>query len=124
MKTLRALTIAATLALTATDAFAQRCLGLPMSGKNYLGMEQRESWTGHGKQTPVYGGRYAHSFDAGNGVGVIASIGGGAGGMKGDTSAVHVSGMVSTGKQLAGTGLSVCAGAGFEARAVDFPGES
>lgn len=124
MKTLRALTIVAAVTLSGTEAFAQRCLGLPISGKNYIGMEQRESWSGYGNQTPVYGGRYAHSFDAGNGVGVIASIGGGAGGMKGDTSAVHVSGMLSTSKQLTGTGLSVCAGAGFDARAVDFPGES
>ena len=112
--TLPALTAVATLT-TATSAYAQRCLGLPMSGKNYIGAEQREAWTGNRRQTPVYGGRYAHSFDAGKGVGVIASIGGGGGGMKGDTSAVHVSGMLSTSMQPAGTALSLCAGAGFEA---------
>ena len=125
MPTLRILSIAtAAVMLTATPALAQRCLGLPMSGKNYLGFEQRESWTGHRRQTPVYGGRYAHNFDAGNGVGVIASIGGGGAGMKGDTSAVHVSGMLSTSFQPVGSNLSMCAGAGFEARAVDYPGES
>ena len=115
---------AAAVLLSATPALAQSCLGLPMSGKNYIGFEQRESWTGYGRQTPVYGGRYAHNFDAGNGVGVIASIGGGAGGMKGDTSAVHVSGMLSTSFQPKGSNLAMCAGAGFEARAVDYPGES
>ena len=120
---LSALTVAATLT-TATTVYAQSCLGLPMPGKNYLGAEQREAWTGHGRQTPVYGGRYAHSFDAGNGVGVIASIGGGGGGMQGDTSAIHVSGMLSTSVQPVGTALSLCAGAGFEAQAVDYPGES
>ena len=129
MPTLRIITLvtaavtAATLAF-ATPAIAQSCLGLPMAGKNYLGAEQRESWTGNRRQTPVYGGRYAHSFDAGSGVGVIASIGGGGGGMKGDTSAVHVSGMLSTSLQPAGTALSLCAGAGFDAHAVDYPGES
>ncbi|HUQ80442.1 MAG TPA: hypothetical protein VM076_04870 [Gemmatimonadaceae bacterium] len=125
MPTLRTLSIAAAaLLLSATTVFAQRCLGLPMAGKNYVGAEQRESWTGHRRQTPVYGGRYAHSFDAGKGVGVIASIGGGGGGMKGDTSAVHVSGMLSTSLQPSGSNLSLCAGAGFEAQAVDYPGES
>ena len=53
---LSSLTVAATLA-TATTAYGQSCLGLPMPGKNYLGAEQREAWTGHGRQTPVYGGR-------------------------------------------------------------------
>jgi hypothetical protein len=115
---------AAAVVLSATPALAQRCLGLPMAGKNYIGFEQRESWTGHGRQTPVYGGRYAHSFDAGKGVGVIASLGGGGSGMKGDTSAVHVSGMLSTSIQPVGSNLSMCAGAGFEAQAVDYPGES
>jgi hypothetical protein len=95
-----------------------------MTGKNYIGAEQRESWTGYRRQTPVYGGRYAHNFDAGHGVGVVASIGGGGGGMKGDTSAVQVSGMLSTSVQPLGTNLSLCAGAGFEAQATDFPGES
>jgi len=124
MKTLHALMVVAALTLTGTESFAQRCLGLPMTGRNYIGFEQRESWTGYGRQTPVYGGRYAHVFDAGSGVDVVASIGGGAGGMKGDTSAVHVSGMLATGRQIAGTGLSVCAATGFEARSVDYPGES
>lgn len=125
MSTLRLLSIAATAVTLAADpALAQRCLGLPMSGKNYVGFEQRESWTGHRRQTPIYGGRYAHEFDAGNGIGVIASIGGGGGGMKGDTSAVHVSGMLSTSFQPTGSNLSMCAGTGFEARAVDYPGES
>ena len=127
MKTLRIVTIlAAVAALSATPAIAQSCLGLPMAGKNYIGAEQRESWTGYRRQTPVYGGRYAHSFDAGNGVGVIASIGGGGGGLKGDTSAVNVSGMLSSSVQLKpiSNNLSLCAGAGFEAQAVDYPGES
>lgn len=128
MRTLRSIRLigvtAAAVLLSATPALAQRCLGLPMAGKNYLGFEQRESWTGHNRQTPIYGGRYAHSFDAGKGVGVIASIGGGGSGMKGDTSAVHVSGMLSTSLQPVGSNLSMCAGAGFEARATDFPGES
>lgn len=125
MSTLRLLTIAAAATLAAaTPAFAQRCLGLPITGKNYIGAEQRESWTGYRRQAPVYGGRYAHNFDAGHGVGVIASIGGGGGGLKGDTSAVQVSGMVSTSTQLLGTNLSLCAGAGFDAQAMDYPGES
>jgi hypothetical protein len=124
MKTLNALTIVAALTFASTPAFAQACLGLPMMGKNYIGAEQRESWTGYRRQTPVYGGRFAHNFDAGHGVGVIASIGGGGGGMKGDTAAVHVSGMLSTSLQPTGSNLSLCAGAGFEAQAVDYPGES
>ena len=115
---------AAAVMLSATPTLAQRCLGLPMSSKNYVGFEQQVSWTGHGRQTPVYGGRYAHSFDAGKGVGVIASIGGGGGGMKADTSAVQVSGMLSTSLQPIGSNFSMCAGAGFEAHAVDYPGES
>jgi hypothetical protein len=126
MKTLRALSILAAVVFAstrATDAFAQACLGLPIAGKNYVGLEQRESWTGPNRQTPVWGGRYAHEFDAGNGIGIIGSIGGGAGGMKGDTTAIHVSGMLSTGKRVSDN-LSVCAGAGFEAQATDYPGES
>lgn len=126
MKTLRALSILAAVVVAstrATDAFAQACLGLPMTGRNYIGAEQREAWTGHNRQTPVWGGRYAHEFDAGNGIGIIGSIGGGAGGMKGDTTAIHVSGMLSTGKRVSDN-LSVCAGAGFDAQATDYPGES
>jgi hypothetical protein len=61
----------------------------------------------------VWGARYAHEFDAGNGIGIIGSIGGGAGGMQGDTTAIHVSGMLSTGKRVTNN-LSVCAGAGFD----------
>lgn len=124
MPTLRLLSIAAALTTLAADpVLAQRCLGLPMSGKNYLGAETRESWTGHRRQTPVYGGRYAHRFDAGNGVSVIGSIGGAGGHVAGDTAAVHVSGMLST-SMTPVNNLSVCAGLGFEARAVDYPGES
>ena len=128
MSTIRLLSIVAATTLTATTvaatpALAQRCLGLPMSGKNYVGFEQRESWTGYRRQAPVYGGRYAHKFDAGNGVGVIASIAGGGGGMKGDTSAVNVSGMLSSMAQVT-PNVSLCASAGFEATAVDYPGES
>ena len=123
MKTLRALSIMAALVFASTDAFAQACLGLPVTGKNYVGVEQREAWTGPNRQTPVWGARYAHEFDAGNGVGIIGSIGGGAGGMQGDTTAIHVSGMLSTGKRVTNN-LSVCAGAGFDAQATDYPGES
>jgi hypothetical protein len=126
MQTLRAITIAAALLLVSTPVWAQACLGLPITAKNYIGAEQRESWSGHRRQTPVWGGRYAHEFDAGKGVGVIASIGGGAGGMKGDTSAIHASGMVSTSAHVPAISksLSVCAGAGFDAQATDYPGES
>ena len=128
MKTLRALSIVAALVFASTDAFAQACFGLPMGGRgrNYVGVEQRESWTGPNRQTPVWGGRYAHEFDAGNGIGVIGSIGGGAGGMKGDTTAIHVSGMLSTGLRVPQlrNNLSVCAGVGFDAQATDYPGES
>ena len=128
MKTLRALSIMAALVFASTDAFAQACFGLPMAGRgrNYVGVEQRESWTGPNRQTPVWGGRYAHEFDAGNGVGIIGSIGGGAGGMKGDTTAIHVSGMLSAGTHVPQISdhLSVCAGAGFDAQATDYPGES
>ena len=122
MKTLRALSIVAALVFAGTDAFAQACLGLPMRGNNYIGADHREVWTGHGRQSPVWGGQYAHAF----GGGIIASIGGGAGGMKGDTSAIHVSGMLSTGTQLPqiSENLSVCAGLGFDAQATDYPGES
>lgn len=124
MKTLNALTIVAALTFASAPAFAQACFGLSMTGKNYIGAEQRESWTGYRRQTPVYGGRFAHNFDAGHGVGVIASIGGGGGGMKGDTAAVHVSGMLATSLRPTGSNLSLCAGAGFQAQAVDYPGES
>ena len=123
MLTQRILTTVAATMLAATPAEAQRCLGLPMSGRNYVGFETRESWTGHRRQAPVYGGRYAHKFDAGNGVPVVATIAGGGGGLKGDTSAVNVSGMLSTMAPV-GRNLSVCASAGFQAQAVDYPGES
>ena len=127
MKTLNALSIVsivAALTVASTPAAAQSCLGLPIVGKNYIGAEQRESWTGYRRQTPTYGGRFAHNFDAGRGIGVTASIGGGGGRIEGDTTAIHVSGMLSTGTHVAQSNLSVCASAGFDAQAVDYPGES
>jgi len=92
-----------------------------MRGKNYIGADHREVWTGHGRQAPVWGGQYAHSFG-----GIVASIGGGGGGMKGDTTAIHVSGMLSTGMFVPqiSENLSVCAGLGFDAQTTDYHGES
>jgi hypothetical protein len=121
MKTLRAILIVAALIYASTDAYAQACFGTPMTSRNYVGYYQRESWTGHDRQTPVYGGRYAHAFGASKRV--IASFSGAVGGMKADTSAFHLAGMISTGGHVS-ENMSVCAGTGFDAQATDFPGES
>jgi hypothetical protein len=126
MKTIHPLLAVATLLVASTQAHAQACLGLPVGARNYIGAEQQESWTAYRRQTPVWGGRYAHDFRTDKGVSVITSIAGGAGGMKADTSAIYVSGAVAATRHMTewNKNLSLCAAAGFEAKATDYPGES
>ena len=127
MPSLRILTIAAATALAAgpSVALAQSCFGIPMTGKNYVGIEQRESWTGQGRQAAVYGARYANRFDAGAGVGIIASIEGAGGAMPGDSTAVHASASLSTSRRLSeiDRNATMCAGVGLEGRAFDHPND-
>jgi hypothetical protein len=122
MTSLRIYTIVAASAFAAvTPAAAQSCLGVPMTGKTYIGAETRETWVGYRRQAPVYGGRIAHTFDAGGGVGITASAAGGGGPMRGDSTAVHASATVSTSQRLTllDRNLSACASTGLELRGVD-----
>ena len=108
-----------------TPALAQRCLGLGTTGKNYLGAEQRQSWTGHGTLASVVGLQYTHRIEAGSNTSVLVNLSGATGHVHGDTTAAHVAASLAVSRQVTAISpnLSVCASGGIEARAVDYPGE-
>jgi hypothetical protein len=93
-----------------------------MSSRTYIGLETRNSWTGHGRQDDVYGARIAHRFMDGKLGSLTASIEGAGTQVTRDTNAVHASVGLAYAKRLTSVlpKLSVCASSGLEIRALDF----
>jgi len=120
------LVITTTLALlsgASTPLLAQRCLGIAMPRRTYVGVETRHAWIGDGRQAQVYGGRLAHRFATGAGVGITASFSAAGGSMRGDSTAVHLSGFVAASRTLPSLDdrLSACVAIGIELNGVDVP---
>ncbi len=114
-----------TLALvtSASPLLAQRCLGIAMPRRAYVGAEIRHAGIADGRQIQVYGGRLAYRFEAGKGVGLTVSLTGAGGAMRGDSTAVQLTGLVAASRTLSGfdNRLSACVAAGYEINAVDAP---
>ena len=102
---------------------AQRCLGLAMPHRTCAGVDARHTWNGDGREAQVYGGRIAHRFETGAGVGITASLSGAGGSMRGDSSAMYLSGFVAASRTLPGLDdqLSAFASLSFEVNGVDVP---
>jgi len=107
----------------ASPLLAQSCLGIAMPRRTYASVESRNAWISDGRQAQVYGGRIAHRFETGAGIGITASLAGAGGSMRADSSAVYLSGLVAVSRTLPGLDdrLSACASLGLEVNGVDVP---
>jgi len=94
-----------------------------MPHRTCAGVDARHTWNGDGRQAQVYGGRIAHRFETGAGVGITASLSGAGGSMRGDSSAMYLSGFVAASRTLPGLDdqLSAFASLSFEVNGVDVP---
>jgi hypothetical protein len=92
-----------------------------MPRANYLGLETRESWVGYRRDVPVYGARYAHRFTPGERLAVTTSAAGAFGGMRADSNAIDLEGLVAVTRRMSGTfeRVSLCAESGVELHGVD-----
>ena len=105
----------------ASPLFAQRCVGIAMPRRTYIGAETRHAWTGEGRQARVYGGRIAHRLETRGGLGITASVSGAGGPIRGDSNVVHLSGLLALSRSLPAFSekLSACVASGFEVHGVD-----
>jgi len=105
----------------ASPLFAQRCVGIAMPRRTYIGAETRHAWTGESRQARVYGGRIAHRLETRGGLGITASVSGAGGPMRGDSNVVHLSGLLALSRSLPAFSekLSACVASGFEVHGVD-----